>query len=102
MKRFFTIISLGLSLILFSHGAEAQDNGVVDANGPTISYGDLSPGPGTTVINAPGGTTGRVTAADGNASGIGPGSASAAPGSVKGGVASDSVLGPDGSYSVSD
>jgi hypothetical protein len=101
MKRCFGIMGLGLSLIL-SSGAAAQDNGVVNANGPTVTYGDLSPGPGTTVINAPGGTTGRVTATDGNASGIGPGSASAAPGSVKGGVEGSSLLGPDGTYSVSD
>jgi hypothetical protein len=102
MKRFIGIISLGLGLVLCGGTAMAQDNGVVDANGPTITYGDLSPGPGTTVINAPGGTTGRVTATDGNASGIGPGSASAAPGSVKGGVSGNSLLGPDGTYSVSD
>jgi len=102
MKRFFGIISFGLGLVLFSGPAMAQDNGVVDANGPTITYGDLSPGPGTTVINAPGGTTGRVTATDGNASGIGPGSASAAPGTVNGGVSGNSLLGPDGTYSVSD
>jgi hypothetical protein len=102
MKRFFGIISVGLGLILCGGTAAAQDNGVVDANGPNITYGDLSPGPGTTVISAPGGTTGRVTATDGNAAGIGPGSASAAPGSVKGGVSGNSLLGPDGSYSVSD
>src|SRR4051794_6122727 len=103
MKRVLSIIVLSMGLLLCSGGvAVAQDNGVVDANGPNITYGDLSPGPGTTVINAPGGTTGRVTATDGNASGIGPGSASAAPGSVKGGVAGNSLLGPDGTYSASD
>lgn len=101
MKRSITLISLGMSLVI-SGGVAAQENGVVDANGPTISYGDLSPGPGTTVISAPGGTTGRVTATNGNAAPIGPGNASAEPGSVKGGAPGTSLLGPDGTYSVSD
>jgi hypothetical protein len=48
-------------------------------------------------------TTENVTATDGDASAVGPGSASAAPGSVTRGSGSGmSLLGPDGTYSVTE
>jgi hypothetical protein len=50
-------------------------------------------------------TTENMTATDGNASALGPGNASAAPGLVtRGGVGSSgtALLGPDGTYSVVD
>jgi hypothetical protein len=73
-------------------------------------------GPGTNTIGAPISTTpgsanipvapvipgANVSAADGNAANIGPGSATAAPGTVNGGSPGTSLLGPDGTYSVSD
>ena len=100
MKKHVATLCCGMSLVLFGGTAAAQENGVVDANGPTITYGNL--GPGDTVINAPGGTTGRVSAIDGDAAAVGPGNATAAPGTVNGGVSSTSLLGPDGTYAVSD
>jgi hypothetical protein len=115
MKRFITIMSLGVSLAMVG-GAAAQDinadgsagksssgsNPAVNANGPTVVYGDLNPGSGNTVYSPSPGTNGNITATDGNASALGPGSASAAPGTVNGGVSGTSLLGPDGTYSVSD
>jgi hypothetical protein len=49
-------------------------------------------------------TTENMTATDGNASALGPGNASAAPGLVTRGVGSPgtALLGPDGSYNVVD
>jgi hypothetical protein len=130
MKRIITVIALGASLAV-AGGAAAQENGeaiinadgnsgasragldpAVDADGPTIVYGDLYPGPGTTVIGpadgssatgaAPGATGNNITATDGDAAALGPGSATAAPGTVTGGVSGTTLLGPDGTYSVSD
>lgn len=122
MKRFATVIglSLGLSLVVFNGYALAQEtinadgssgaansgtNPAVNANGPTVVYGDLDVGPGTNVIGAPvaapiPGT--NITANNGDASTLGPGNASADPGTVNGGVPGTSLLGPDGTYSVSD
>ena len=138
MKRFITVVSLGLGLVTFSGGALAQEGGVptinadgssgtstaglnpaVDADGPTIVYGDLNPGAGTTVIGPPAGesapastdlapapapgTTQDLTATDGNAATLGPGNASAAPGTVThDGSSGMSLLGPDGTYSVTE
>jgi hypothetical protein len=124
MKWFLLCICLSVSLIFSSGGTAAQDpdgaiinadgdagasnagiNPAVDADGPTIVYGDLYPGPGTTVIGPPEeapGTTSDVSAIDGDASALGPGSASASPGTVTGGVSGMELLGPDGTYSVSD
>jgi hypothetical protein len=130
MKRFLMVVGLGASLIAYNGGVAAQEpnggvinadgtsgtssaglNPTVDADGPTIVYGDLNPGPGTTEISAPAapapaasspGTSGNITANDGNASTLGPGSASAAPGTVNGESSGTSLLGPDGTYSVSD
>jgi len=115
MKRFITIMSLGVSLTVVG-GAAAQDinadgnagksssgtNPAVNANGPTVVYGDLNPGTGNTDYSVSPGTNGDISATDGNASALGPGSASAAPGTVNGGVSGTSLLGPDGTYSVSD
>jgi len=114
MKRFITVMSLGVSLAVVG-GAAAQDinadgnsgksssgsNPAVNANGPTVVYGDVNPGTNTVYGPAPG-TNGNISATDGNASALGPGSASAAPGTVNGGVSGTSLLGPDGTYSVSD
>jgi hypothetical protein len=114
MKKFITIMSLGVSLAVVG-GAAAQEinadgsagksssgsNPAVNANGPTVVYGDLNPGAGNTVY-APIPGANNITATDGNASTLGPGSASAAPGTVNGGVSGTSLLGPDGTYSVSD
>jgi hypothetical protein len=115
MKRSITMISfsLGLSLVVASGSAFAQEtinadgssgaanpvNPAVNANGPTVVYGDLDVGPGTNVIGSPPGTT--ITAANGDASSVGPGTSSAAPGTVNG-VPGTSLLGPDGTYSVTD
>ena len=55
---------------------------------------DLAPAPGTNE---------SLTATDGNAAALGPGSASAAPGTVtRDGVSGISLLGPDGTYSVTE
>jgi Bacterial TSP3 repeat len=115
MKRFITVMSLGISLAVVG-GAAAQEinadgtagksssgsNPAVNANGPTVVYGDLNPPAGNTVYAPIPGTNGNITATDGNASALGPGNASAAPGTVNGGISGTSLLGPDGTYSVSD
>ena len=91
-------------------------NPAVDADGPTYVYGDINSGAGTTVIGPPAelapvapapapipGTTGDITATDGNAATLGPGSASAAPGTVtRDGDSGTALLGPDGTYSVTE
>src|SRR5215212_8357424 len=134
LPRFITVVSLGAGLITFGGVAFAQENvtptinadgssgashsGInpaVDADGPTLIYGDI---PGGTVIGPstegsapvskdvvyapPPGTTGDITATNGDAASLGPtGDASAAPGSVTGGSGT-ALLGPDGTYSVTD
>jgi hypothetical protein len=138
MKRFITAMSLGLGLVASSGLTSAQEsvapvinadgssgtsnaglNPAVDADGPTLVYGDINSPPGNTVIGLPvgepapvstdpglapaPGTTGDITATDGNAAALGPGSASAAPGTVtRDGVSGTSLLGPDGTYSVTE
>ncbi|MBA2595707.1 MAG: hypothetical protein H0V00_03685 [Chloroflexia bacterium] len=91
-------------------------NPSVDASGPDIVYGDLNTGPGINVIGPPISesapltkdviaapvTNPDVSATNGNAAAVGPGSASAAPGSVTSGSSGTSLLGPDGTYSVSE
>ena len=131
--RIITVVSLGFGLVTFGGVALAQENvaptinadgssgashsGInpaVDADGPTLVYGDI---PGGTVIGPstegsapvskdvvyapPPGTTGNITATNGDAESLGPGDASAAPGSVTGGSGT-ALLGPDGTYSVTD
>jgi len=132
--RFITVASLGAGLITFGGVAFAQENvtptinadgssgashsGInpaVDADGPTLVYGDI---PGGTVIGPPTegaapvskdvvyapppGTTGDITATNGDAAALGPtGDAEAAPGTVTGGSGT-ALLGPDGTYSVTD
>jgi hypothetical protein len=133
LPRIITVASLGVGLVAFGGVALAQDNvaptinadgstgrsnsglnPAVDADGPTLVYGDI---PGGTVIGAPTegaapvpsdvvyapppGTNGDITATDGNASTLGPGDASAAPGTVTGGTGT-ALLGPDGTYTVTD
>lgn len=97
-------------------GAARPGSPAVDADGPTVVYGDVNVGPGTNTIGPPISTTSgsanvpvvpsipgaNITATDGNAANIGPGSASASPGTVNGGSPGTSLLGPDGTYSVSD
>jgi thrombospondin type 3 repeat protein len=97
-------------------GAANPGSPAVDADGPTVVYGDVNVGPGTNNIGAPISTTSGsanipvapvipgvgISATDGNAANIGPGSATAAPGTVNGGSPGTSLLGPDGTYSVSD
>lgn len=130
MKRFIVVASMGLSLFVAGGHALAQDPGsatinadgssgasnagtnpAVDADGPTVVYGDLDVGPGTNVIGPPVSTSSNapapipganITATDGNAANLGPGSASAAPGTVTRGGGGTSLLGPDGTYNVSD
>lgn len=130
MKKFIAVLSLLLGLVAYSGVAFAQKDttGVIDADGsnansspnqvsnaegPTVVYGDI--GPGTTIIDAPGGDSvsrgvtsipgvnGTLSATDGNASTLGAGDASAAPGSIttEGGNGID-LLGPDGTYSVTE
>ena len=53
------------------------------------------------VYAPPPGTTGDITATNGDAAALGPGDASAAPGSVTGGSGT-ALLGPDGTYSVTE
>ena len=94
-------------------------NPVADAGGPTLVYGDLDPGPGTNVIGPPAevsappadaapvaapvsGAIDNVSAGSGDATTVGPGSASAAPGTVTEGSSGTELLGPDGTYSVSE
>src|SRR5918994_5154413 len=134
LRRFITVIGLGVGLVAFSGVALAQEtvaptinadgssgrsdagiNPAVDADGPTLVYGDI---PGGTVIGPPTegaapvtsdvvyapppGTTGDITATNGDAAALGPtGDASAAPGSVTGGSGT-ALLGPDGTYSVTE
>jgi hypothetical protein len=134
LLRFITVASLGIGLVAFGGGALAQEsvapvinadgssgashaglNPAVDADGPTLVYGDI---PGGTVISPspegsapvskdvvyapPPGTTGDITATNGDAAALGPtGDASAAPGSVTGGSGT-ALLGPDGTYSVTE
>jgi hypothetical protein len=125
--------SLGVGLIAFSGVALAQEtvtptinadggsersdaglNPAVDADGPTLVYGDINSPPGNTVVGPPApistdvvyapppGTTGDITATNGDAAALGPtGDASAAPGSVTGGSGT-ALLGPDGTYSVTE
>src|SRR3954465_4866404 len=131
--RIITVISLGVGLVTFGGAALAQENvtptinadgssgashsrtnPAVDADGPTLVYGDI---PGGTVIGpstegsapvskdvvyapAPE-TTGDITATNGDAAALGPGDASAAPGTVTGGSGMG-LLGPDGTYSVTE
>ena len=132
-QRFITVVSLGFGLVTFGGAALAQDdvaptinadgssgrsdadiNPAVDADGPTLVYGDI---PGGTVIGPttegaapvtsdvvyapPPGTTGDITANNGEAASLGPGDAEAAPGTVTGGSGM-ALLGPDGTYSVTD
>src|SRR5215212_203828 len=134
LSRYITVASLGIGLVAFGGGALAQEsvtpvinadgssgashaglNPAVDADGPTLVYGDI---PGGTVISPstegsapvskdvvyapPPGTTGDITAANGDAAALGPtGDAEAAPGTVTGGSGT-ALLGPDGTYSVTD
>ena len=137
MKNVITVVSLGLGLVASSGVVWAQEssfpvinadgnsgtsnaglNPAVDADGPTIVYGDINSPEGTTVIGPPiqdavpvvpvapapiPGTTGDITATDGNAATLGPGSASAAPGTVtRDGDSGTALLGPDGTYSVTE
>ena len=147
-----TVISVGVGLLASGEVVSAQETGApvinadgrsgtsnarrnpaVEADGPTLVYGDLNPGEGTTVIGPPEeapvpvatdpdpapapsadpagaegmgallapGTTGDITATDGNAAARGPGSASAAPGTVTHDGDSDTpLLGPDGTDSI--
>jgi hypothetical protein len=134
LPRFITVVSLGVGLVTFGGVTLAQENvaptinadgstgrsdaglnPAVDADGPTLVYGDI---PGGTVIGPPTegaapvskdvvyapppGTTGDITAANGDAAALGPtGDAEAAPGTVTGGSGT-ALLGPDGTYSVTD
>src|SRR5215203_4143698 len=134
LTRFITIVSLGIGLVTVSGIALAQENvtptinangstgrsdaglnPAVDADGPTLIYGDIPNGtvigPSTegsapvskdVVYAPPPGTTGDITAANGDAAALGPtGDAEAAPGTVTGGSGT-ALLGPDGTYSVTD
>jgi hypothetical protein len=153
MKRFI-VLAVGLSLgvagvpsvamaqetsapVINADGSAVRStadlNPSANADGPTVSYGDLESGPGTTVIALPvedtvpastdaaaapapapaptgdsgvepaPGTTENLTATSGGATTLGNGEASAAPGTVtRDGVTSSSLLGPDGTYSVTD
>src|SRR5215203_3040815 len=122
LPRLVTVASLGFGLVAFGGVAFAQESGTinadgssgashaglnpaVDADGPTLIYGDI---PGGTVIDAPvdgsapvskdvvyappPGTVGDITATNGDA---------AAPGSVTGGSGT-ALLGPDGTYTVTE
>src|SRR3954469_19995391 len=115
LKRLIVTTGLGFGLIAVRGVVSAQEsvapvinadgssgtsnaglNPAVDADGPTIVYGDINSPPGNTVIGPPAGesappskdagvapvpgTIGDITATDGNAAALGPGSASAAPG----------------------
>ena len=121
MKRYILIVSLGIGLVA-GGGAAAQEPSetvinadgeavstspgpvpAAEADGPTIVYGDLYPGPGTTVIGPPPDAGEDLSATSGDAATLGGGSASAAPGTVtRDGVSGTSLLGPDGTYSVVD
>ena len=132
VKWFRSIFSLGVGVSLAlsgglaiaqetinadgNSGAANPGSPAVDADGPTVVYGDVNTGPGTNNIGPPISTTpgsanipppvnipgADISATDGNAAAIGPGSATAAPGTVNGGSPGTSLLGPDGTYSVSD
>jgi hypothetical protein len=132
LKWFRSIFSLGVGVSLAlsgglaiaqetinadgNSGAANPSSPAVDADGPTVVYGDVNVGPGTNNIGEPISTTSGsanipvapvipgadISATDGNAANIGPGSASASPGTVNGGSPGTSLLGPDGTYSVSD
>jgi hypothetical protein len=132
MKWFKSMFSLGVGVSLAlsgglaiaqetinadgNSGAARPGSPAVDADGPTVVYGDVNVGPGTNTIGPPISTTSGssnipvapvipgadITATDGNAAAIGPGSASASPGTVNGGRPGNTLLGPDGTYSVSD
>lgn len=131
MKWYRTLFSLGVGVSLAlsgglaiaqetinadgNSGAANPNSPAVDADGPTVVYGDVNTGPGTNNIGPPLSTTSGsntpvvpvipgadISATDGNAAAIGPGSATAAPGTVNGGSPGTSLLGPDGTYSVSD
>ena len=134
--RIITVVSLGFGLVTFGGVALAQESvtpvinadgssgashaglsPAVDADGPTLVYGDINSPSGNTVIGSPKegsapvasdvvyapppGTTGDLSATNGDAAALGPGDASAAPGTVTGGSGT-ALLGPDGTYSVSD
>jgi hypothetical protein len=133
VQRFIAIAGLGVGLVAFGGVAMAQEgtapvinadgssgtsnaglNPAVDADGPTLVYGDINSPPGTTVIGPPApistdvvyapppGTTGDITATNGDAAALGPtGDASASPGSVTGGSGT-ALLGPDGTYTVTE
>src|SRR5215207_1617810 len=134
LPRFITVVSLGAGLVTFGGVAFAQENvtptinadgssgashsGInpaVDADGPTLIYGDIPNGtvigPSTegsapvskdVVYAPPPGTTGDISATSGDAAALGPtGDAEAAPGTVTGGSGT-ALLGPDGTYSVTD
>src|SRR5687767_12870318 len=133
VQWFIAIAGLGVGLVAFGGVAMAQEgtapvinadgssgtsnagvNPAVDADGPTLVYGDIDSPPGTTVIGPPApistdvvyapppGTTGDITATNGDAAALGPtGDASAAPGSVTGGSGT-ALLGPDGTYTVTE
>ena len=125
LKRFITLTGLGVSLAAASSIALAQENvaptinadGAVNADGPTLVYGDVNSPPGNTVIAPPKeisapvssdvvyapppGTVGDISATNGDAAALGPGDASAAPGTVNGGSGT-ALLGPDGTYRVSE
>lgn len=133
LQRFITVLGLGVGLVAFSGVALAQEtaaptinadgssgrsnagiNPAVDADGPTLVYGDIpggtvigppaegaAPVPSDVVYAPPPGTNGDITATDGNASTLGPGDASAAPGTVTGGSGT-ALLGPDGTYTVTE
>ena len=132
LQRFITVASLGVGLVAFGGVALAQEpvvptinadgssgrsnadiNPAVDADGPTLVYGDI---PGGTVIGPstegsapvsdvvyapPPGTSGDISASNGDAASLGPGAAEAAPGTVTGGSGT-ALLGPDGTYSVTE
>ena len=121
MRKSILIASLSLALATSGGIAVAQEtinadgtsgasnagvNPSVDADGPTIVYGDLNPGPGTNVIAPPPGVPGTgqdLSATSGAASTLGGGNATAAPGTVtRDGVSGTSLLGPDGTYNVTD
>src|SRR5215217_6684861 len=125
-KRFITVIGLGVSLVTASSIALAQENvaptinadGAVNADGPTLIYGDINSPPGNTVIGPPKevapapassdvvyapppGASGNISATNGDAAALGPGDATAAPGTVTGGSGT-ALLGPDGTYAVNE
>ena len=136
LQRFIAVIGLGVGLVAFSGVALAQEtaptinadgnsgrsdaglNPSVDADGPTLIYGDINSPPGNTVIGPPKevapapassdvvyapppGASGNISATNGDAAALGPGDATAAPGTVTGGSGT-ALLGPDGTYAVNE